>query len=257
MKKTVYLIAGILISVVVMTGITVSRQRVSAYALKTVTEGKGFVVMELFTSQGCSSCPLADEILGKYAQQDDDHIIPLAFHVDYWNRLGWTDSFSRPAFTQRQDQYASRFGLESIYTPQLVLNGQQELLGSDKDKISGLVKRSMNETHTAGIHIIQTRINGNKVIIQYILDALMPHCSINAVLVQKKAMTQIKAGENRGMKLINYNVVRDLVSAPSVGVSGTCKLQLPPGNMPADYEIVLFVQEETVGKIEAAVRSEL
>jgi hypothetical protein len=257
MKKIFYLIACILISGIVVIGTTASRQQLSEYALKTGTEGKGFVVMELFTSQGCSSCPPADEILGKYAQQDDDHIIPLAFHVDYWNRLGWTDSFSRPAFTQRQDLYASRFGLESIYTPQLVINGQQELLGSDKDKISELIKRSMNKTSAAGIHIVQTMINGNKVSIQYILDALMPHCSINAVLVQKKAITQIKAGENRGMKLTNYNVVRDLVSAPSAGVSGSCKLQLPPGNMPAGYEIVLFVQEETAGKIKAAVRSAL
>src|SRR5579871_2087026 len=80
-------------------------------------------VLELFTSQGCSSCPPADELLGKYISKENENIFPLSFHVDYWNHLGWKDIFSMAAYSERQKKYASLLNLETIYTPQLIING--------------------------------------------------------------------------------------------------------------------------------------
>lgn len=91
------------------------------------------VVVELFTSQGCSSCPPADALLGELAQRPD--VIALGFHVDYWDNLGWKDPLSAPGSTQRQRDYARLFNLPSIYTPQMVIEGRQQLIGSDRTAV--------------------------------------------------------------------------------------------------------------------------
>ena len=96
-------------------------------------------VLELFTSQGCSSCPSADKLLTETlaeATKTNRNIIGLSFHVDYWDRLGWKDPFSNHAFTKRQYPYGERFGLNGVYTPQEVVNGQQEFVGSNRVKQS-------------------------------------------------------------------------------------------------------------------------
>ena len=91
------------------------------------------VVLELFTSEGCSSCPLADNLLPQLASLDAA-VIPLSFHVDYWNRLGWKDPFSSAAFSDRQREYGQHFNSDGVYTPQLVVNGEYEMVGSDRRK---------------------------------------------------------------------------------------------------------------------------
>src|SRR5438132_289864 len=91
----------------------------------------GIAVVELFTSEGCSSCPPADAIAAKITSEFKN-VYVLGFHVDYWNSLGWKDEFSNAAWTNRQQQYASHFELSSIYTPQMVVNGKTELVGSNE-----------------------------------------------------------------------------------------------------------------------------
>src|SRR5258705_6023536 len=92
---------------------------------------KSFALLELFTSEGCSSCPSADRLLPQLATIDSN-IITLSFHVDYWNDLGWEDKFSNAEFTNRQREYGQQLHLESIYTPQLIINGEYELVGSNR-----------------------------------------------------------------------------------------------------------------------------
>ena len=215
----------------------------------------GFVVMELFTSQGCSSCPPADELLGNYTRQNEENIFTLSFHVDYWNRLGWIDSFSNKKYTQRQNEYALKYNLASIYTPQLIINGQKECVGSDEEKISGFVASAKNEFSSIDIKIVSTAINGNRMDIGYVVNDLIPNTNVNAVLVQDKAVTQIRAGENQGLQMTSYNIVRDLVTTSLKNTRGNCSVQLPPGYSSAGYHIVLFVQNIDSGKILAAVRS--
>jgi hypothetical protein len=225
---------------------------------KSLASGKtGSVVMELFTSQGCSSCPEADEILGNYAQLNDERIIPLSFHVDYWNRLGWVDSFSRADYTARQNEYASKFALESIYTPQLIINGKAQLIGSDKAGIFALVANELKENATANILIRKTSVTGKNITVNFVLDVPVFNASIKVALVQEKAITYIRAGENKGKRLINYNVVRDFNSVKLKEQSGNSILHLPPGNTKAGYQVVLFVQDDGTGKILTAARAGL
>src|SRR6187551_1483077 len=114
----------------------------------------GFALVELFTSEGCSSCPAADEVLEEIQKKyNDKNVLVLSYHVDYWDKLGWKDIFSDPSFTQRQEYYSNIFRLNSIYTPQVVVNGRKEFLGSDKSKIISSIEEQLNETSVASIKL--------------------------------------------------------------------------------------------------------
>ena len=213
---------------------------------------QGFVIMELFTSQGCSSCPPADEILGRYALKNNEHIFPLAFHVDYWNRLGWVDSLSKNIYSQRQRDYAEKLNLESVYTPQIIINGQKQMVGSEEKEIASTTNKYLNEKAPIQISITGISLIKNKVSVNYQLSDLPLNMHINAALVQKKVVTQIKAGENRGVKLDNYNVVRDFKTTELLNVTGNFVLDLPYGNYANNYKVILFVQDKKTGSIQAA-----
>ncbi len=219
-------------------------------------ESQGFVLMELFTSQGCSSCPPADKLLGKYAAKNDPHIIPLSFHVDYWNRLGWKDSFSTAAFSARQKQYAAWFNNDGVYTPQVVLNGQKEMVGSDDEKISKSLRSLLDEKPAAEINILKILSAGNTITLDYSLSGKYGDAALQAALVEDRATTHIRAGENNGVTLVNYNVVRDFRSTENPAASGSLTLTMPAGKATDGFSVVLFLQDKDSGKVIAAARSD-
>jgi hypothetical protein len=219
--------------------------------------GQGFVIMELFTSQGCSSCPPADEILAMYARKNDEHIIPLAFHVDYWNRLGWIDSFSKEVYSQRQRDYAEKLNTESVYTPQLIINGETEMVGSNKTEIAEKINSCLNRKTEGKIEISHINIIDKKVKVDYDISNLSLDLVINAALLQMNVTTNIKAGENRGVELENYNVVRDFKTQNLTALPGSFTLDLPVGNDAENYMVVLFAQNKVNGSIKAAVKKKL
>src|SRR6516165_3499017 len=98
------------------------------------------VVVELFTSEGCSSCPPADALLAELATRSD--LLALSFHVDYWDRLGWKDPFSSAMATRRQDRYARLLGLDAVYTPQVVVDGHWQTVGSDREAVAQAVAQA-------------------------------------------------------------------------------------------------------------------
>ncbi len=202
----------------------------------------GFAVMELFTSQGCSSCPAADELFGKYAGQNNPNIITLSLHVDYWNRLGWKDSFSDAAFSQRQRQYAGAIAGSSVYTPQLVINGTMEMVGSDEAKITASIKRALSQKPIAAISISSHEINNDTLKIRYAATGNLANTNILALLVQTNAVTKIKAGENKGAMLTGYNIVRTMVTTPAKP-EGACRLQVPDSFEPGKFSLVLLLQQ--------------
>ena len=258
MKKLIILLSVIFMVIFVILTMSYTGKKGGKISTNNIkADEKGFVLMELFTSQGCSSCPPADEILGSYTMKNNEHIIPIAFHVDYWNRLGWVDSFSNSKYSQRQQAYAGKFNLESVYTPQLIINGRKELVGNEQVKIVTIVNSFLKESTAVTISISDPAITGNKVFIPYTLSSIQPNTSINAALIQNHVFTQIKAGENRGEKLDNYNVVRDFITLRLANAVGKISLQLPKGSMTTDYSIVLFVQEDVSGKITGAVKLKL
>src|SRR5579859_2173237 len=126
------------------------------------TPARKTVVVELFTSEGCSSCPPADALLIKFREQRRDdgvEIIPLGFHVDYWNRLGWQDRFSSASYSQRQEDYANRMKLDGPYTPQMVVDGDTEFVGNNTANATNAIAHAAGRAPGAQLEVIRAGEN--------------------------------------------------------------------------------------------------
>jgi hypothetical protein len=185
------------------------------------------VVLELFTSQGCSSCPPADALLGDLVRRPG--IIGLAWHVDYWNGLGWTDPYARRAWTDRQRAYA-KFLNGEVYTPALVVNGAAMVVGSD----SGAVRRAIDQAAPPPIAVTLRRtVSG----LEAEISATSTPVTGLLVTYDSEQTTQVGAGENGGRRLVEYRVVRDVVTLDALKT----RLALPP--IPEKRGAVLLVQD--------------
>lgn len=176
-----------------------------ALASEAATAGQSArnVVVELFTSQGCSSCPPADAYVGELAKRDD--VIALSFHVDYWNYIGWDDPFSSPEATARQRAYGRTLQKRYVYTPQIVVDGRAETVGSDRSTVDTLIRMAAtaqkieivvahNKDGTADIHVPAASGHGPGEVWIGFYDSAVA--------------TEIRAGENRGATIVNANIVR-------------------------------------------------
>lgn len=200
-----------------------------------------FAVLELFTSEGCSSCPSADRLLPELAREDANTFV-LSFHVDYWDNLGWKDAFSSAAWTQRQQTYAADFRLQSIYTPQLVVNGSFEMVGSDRKKIESTLANVRKAAATSEIKVNTVSEKDQKVHISCQLSGDIGKSRLVTALVQKHAERKIGAGENSGATLVHTNIVRSLAeneARPDMEV----QLGLPADLKPGDWELILYIQK--------------
>jgi hypothetical protein len=168
-------------------------------------------VVELFTSQGCSSCPPADKIIGELAR--DPNVIALSMPVDYWDYLGWKDTLADSRFSARQKAYSQARGERDVYTPQVIVNGSVHVVGSDRAKIDGAI----NETSKAdGVMSVPVSITlaGKQVTVSVAASTRGPAASHGEVWicsVSKEVPIAIGRGENRGQKVTYYNVVRNLM----------------------------------------------
>ena len=167
--------------------------------------GAPSAVVELFTSQGCSSCPAADKILSRYAKSDN--ILALSFHVDYWNYLGWEDTFSKAEFTERQRRYAISFKRRGIYTPQAVVNGRDHTVGSRRGEIESLMQSYNAAGKGLTVPIKATRTNNN---IHITTNAETGDATLWIVFFDKEHSVKILRGENRGKTITYHNVVRNM-----------------------------------------------
>ena len=219
---------------------------------------KGFAVVELFTSEGCSSCPPADQLVARIQQEDQDQpVYILAFHVDYWDRLGWKDAFSDTRYTQRQNRYASWLNLQSIYTPQIVVNGRKEFVGSQETTLRSAIHSGLEQMPTARLTIGDIRLEQGIVHYQYDVKNAAAKSSLIVALVQRSATTDVKAGENGGHTLSHVQIVRDLSSIEvGTGANGSGTLALPQG-LAGGEELIAFVQNDDNGQIVAAASSAL
>lgn len=211
--------------------------------------GGGRVVVELFTSQGCSSCPPADRLLGELAARDD--VIALSFHVDYWNYLGWADPFSSAAATERQRAYRAALGLRYVYTPQMVIGGARQEVGSHSDKVLRAIDQARSDPRIP-------------------VDVARPHAATAIVTIgegpaparpaavwlfafDRQHSTTIRRGENEGVTLTNSHVVR---AARRIGTwSGQrTRIELPLSMMGIDGQdgCAIIVQPDGGGRIHGA-----
>ncbi|MCF0054630.1 thioredoxin family protein [Dyadobacter sp. CY356] len=219
---------------------------------------KGFAVVELFTSQGCSSCPPAEDLVAKLENESAGKpVYILAFHVDYWNHQGWKDVFSDHDFTKRQYQYASWLKTESVYTPQIVVNGKREFIGSQEATLNDAISTSLNKSVAASLSLEAT-LNQNKIILQYLAKGAGANSDLQLALIQKLAQTTVKRGENAGRILSHVQIVRQIKSeAINSAGSGRAEILLPAGFDAKSWEVIGFIQNKNTGEILAANQPDL
>jgi hypothetical protein len=195
--------------------------------------------VELFTSEGCSSCPPADRLLGLL----DSQAIVLSEHVDYWDSLGWKDRFSSPAFTERQSAYARSFGLDSPYTPQMVVDGAAQFTGSDARQADAEIRKAATRPRTS-INLVRSDA-GLKVETQ----GAPRDAELWLALADSSASTQVKNGENKGRELRHVAVVRSLRKLASLkrGAPFARQVDLPPGS--SSQRVVVFLQESGQARV--------
>ncbi len=203
------------------------------------------VVVELYTSQGCNSCPPADEFLGELVKRDG--VIALALHVDYWDYIGWKDQFAQKSFAKRQKAYARAAGRRMVYTPQIIVGGAEHAVGSDKTEVLKLI-----ETHLAkaAVFDIQEHRTGNEIIVDVDpVSGVSGAMAVQLVKYHKGQTVNIGRGENAGKSIPYYNIVTEWKLIH--GWDGKSALHISV-NVKSDENAVIIVQDAPNGAILAA-----
>ncbi|RBL90267.1 DUF1223 domain-containing protein [Chitinophaga flava] len=224
--------------------------------INTTDSTKGFAVVELFTSEGCSSCPPADALLSRLEQESNGKpVYLLAFHVDYWDHQGWRDSYSQHSFSERQQQYAAWLKRPNIYTPQMVINGSSEFVGSNVAAVKYAINESLNQPASTNL-LLQTKLESQQLEVSWQLLPQPKNTRLLLAFVQKNGQSQVRAGENAGRKLSHVQIVQQLTSVDP-GRNVRTSLSLPAGFNMQDWELIGFVQRDTDGQIIAAAKATL
>lgn len=225
-------------------------------------------VVELFTSEGCSSCPPADDLLTELTREAahaSRPVFTLAFHVDYWNGLGHPDRFSTPGFTQRQHRYASILHDPSVYTPQLIVNGRSGFVGSDRAQARREIDRALTTPARVTLHELAVSFDtaptagantpvSSGLSVRVTTSGLHPGDTVQAAFVEDELQTDVKKGENAGRVLKHSSVVRALESNVPERDGPVTLALTPPADAKLDHaRIVVFVQErDTLAVVGAA-----
>lgn len=240
MSRSTYIRSGVIIAIA-MIGMSGSAQTQHA--------STGLQVIELFTSQGCNSCPPADALLGELAQRPD--VLALAFHVDYWDDLGWRDRFALPLSAARQRHYVQALGLSGGFTPQAVIDGRRSVLGSDRRSITAALG---NEHHAMPMQLapIQLAIVGNTLSVVLGQQPLNKRVDVNLVAYLPTASTAIGRGENSGRTLNEFNIVRAFKQLGTWDGSAR-EFTVPLTSLPAEAsKVAVLIQAANQGAIAGA-----
>lgn len=222
----------------------------------TANSAEPVAVVELFTSEGCSSCPPADKLLSEIAadaQKSGKLIFTLAFHVDYWNHLGWADPFSDAAFSTRQHAYGKKFGLRSVYTPQMIVNGAEEFVGSDRTRAQRAIDAALTLPAT-----VELKLRWHDGTAEYEVTGAPAGSVLNLAVVERGLVNKIARGENSGRTLRHDNVVR-VFETVRIGDARTGKLALRlPASVTRDNATVFsYVQDPSTLAILGAASATL
>lgn len=207
------------------------------------------VVVELYTSQGCSSCPPADGLMRDLSMRDD--VIALALHVDIWDYIGWKDSFADPAYTNRQRLYARARGSNTIYTPQMIVDGRDFVVGFKPEELANSIRA--NKTRPSPVEVGAER-KGNRVTVEVApKGASVGEASIYVVTYKPHQTVDIRRGENAGRTIDYYNIV---TSWTRVGIWDGSGRESFAAKMPNDEAAVVLVQPTDYGPMLAAARAD-
>jgi hypothetical protein len=231
------------------------------------TDGRTPLLVELFTSEGCSSCPPADALLSKLDRQPSAgaELVVLSEHVDYWNHLGWRDPYSSHFYSERQSIYADRLGLSSIYTPQMVVDGTIEFVGSNSRSADEAFAQALGAPKIAvrlsSITLEQANTLRAHIETEALTDSFSSQeAEVYVAVALNHAESEVSRGENGGQRLAHTAVVRTLFKIGSVqhgqSFAQDVQLKLEPGTDPHNLRLIAFLQQPHQGRvIGAAVQS--
>jgi hypothetical protein len=224
------------------------------------------VLLELFTSEGCSSCPSADRLLESLDQQQpfpSAELIVLSEHVDYWDGQGWKDPFSSKQYTERQKDYSDRYNLDGPYTPQLVVDGRYGLVGSQAPQVTSTVQKALHERKLA-IAISNVARNGRQLTAQVALPAaptFKGRWILYVALADNRRESHVARGENAGRALTHVAVTRVLQEVGPVDLASASTkeivLSVPAGMEGTSARIVAFVQDRKSGHVVGVAQQKL
>jgi hypothetical protein len=232
------------------------------------SDGRTPVLVELFTSEGCSSCPPADSLLQKLDRQPiaGEELTVLSEHVDYWNHIGWEDPYSSHFYSDRQSVYARRLGLDSVYTPQMVVDGTRQFVGSD----AALANKAFVEAQARpklSVRLSSVSVGASNVLQAHVetgtLQApfVLRDAEVYAAVALNRAESQVAHGENAGRTLEHVAVVRSMVKVGTVRQGQTfekdVQLKLDPGTDASNLRLIAFVQEPGQGRVIGVAMQEL
>jgi len=224
------------------------------------------VLIELFTSEGCSSCPPADTLLQKLDQQPiaGAELIVLSEHVDYWNHIGWKDPYSARLYSERQSAYGKRFGLDSVYTPQMVVDGMSEFVGSNTSLANQAFEKALHRpklpVRLSSISVTSHLLTGHLETGSLDKSYGTGDADVYLVLALNRAESRVSAGENAGHNLQHVSVVRRISKIGAVkqgqALSQEVQVKLGPREDSDNLRLIAFVQESQQGRVlgAAAVR---
>jgi len=217
-------------------------------ALASFAAAENAVVVELYTSQGCSSCPPADQMLAELSDRDD--IIALALHVDYWDYIGWKDEFADPAHTVRQRGYSRAAGKRSIYTPQMIVGGVDHVVGANPMQLLDAIEKHRSVKNPAAVTLGR---DGERVSVSIRASGPMPAegVVVQVATVTPSATVSIGRGENAGRTFEYHNIVRKLVEIGKWDGRGTYRASV---KVPDGVRVVVLVQQSTSGPILGAAQ---
>jgi len=219
------------------------------------------VVVELFTSEGCSSCPPADALLKELSEQqkmDDVQIVALEEHVDYWNHLGWRDPYSAAEFSERQNDYSRVFGTDGVYTPQMIVDGQREFVGSRSMAAREAIQKAAGQPKAEVVLLASANATPGKPMFEVqikSLNGISPNGATELwfAVTEKGLQTDVKAGENSGETLKHAAVVRSLRKIDTIrepaGYSRQFQTAIEPGWKKENLAVVVFLTEKSSRKI--------
>lgn len=189
---------------------------------------KPSVVLQLFTSQGCSSCPRADVFLDMVKKDyANKNVIVLSYHVDYWDYIGWKDPFSKREYSNLQAAYGRKLNTRNIYTPQLIVNGKSHYVGSAKTKIKASISKNLTVNPENELTIISTKKENNQLLVKYAIKGNINKKKLELALVLDHKITRVKRGENSNRTLSNSNIVIATKSKVLKNKEGTLNITIP------------------------------
>jgi hypothetical protein len=215
------------------------------------------VLIELFTSEGCSSCPPADALLRQVngaRTSADQLVVGISEHVTYWNGLGWSDPFSSTAYTDRQNAYGERFHLDGVYTPQMVINGAEQIVGSDRAALLRAVQAEEAQHPRVSVRILSLNIAGSTLAVNFSISGDVPAqgADLMAVLVDDSDRSNVLHGENSGETLAHVAVARAISRVARLRSPGdrTVEVQIPATFQAAQkHHLILFAQTPGYGRV--------